>query len=246
MRVTTNPAQAKTSTPATTNAVTTTSQQTLSNQTQTEINRTKRTGKTEILVSAEATKTLKDAVNRVVLLYAYAFKGDVQEFIEAYIYRPVATMTNIFGSEDLKIEAVEQWSTKLVRVVKHSSQLLARVAQKLLATSLIAPGAAAQVPVRLAESTVPLDDNYLPRVKYVKKQYKETTYKVTAGTEGFHSRAFSDQDNLFGLVGPKVKKILGLTRQDEKLLAKLDTRSEKREAVRKYAAALLRSQGVLA
>jgi hypothetical protein len=69
---------------------------------------------------------------------------------------------------------------------------------------------------------------------------------TTTGTEGFHSRAFSDEDNLFGLVNPKIKKLLGLSKgKDEATAQRMDVRGTRRAAVREYAVELTNSQGLL-
>lgn len=83
---------------------------------------------------------------------------------------------------------------------------------------------------------------------------------VTAGREGFHSRAFGDYDDLRQLVGPDAQgmpqKVLGLEaapnevtgdRPDPsaRIAARLDTRKEKRLAVFRYLSALSASRGVV-
>lgn len=236
MKATENPAQAKISKAK----ATASASKGLSEKAKTEVGRADKTGNTEILVADEAAKTLKDAVNRVVLLYSYARKGDVQAFVETFIWRPVATMAQVFGSADLKISAVEKWSSKLVKVRRKYSLLSRLMTEVSVFGANLMAGPAVATGVQAG-----LEASYLQGSDYVRKRYKETSYAVTAGKEGFHSRAFSDEDNLFGLVQPTVKKILGLTRSDEKLLAKMDTRREKRVAVRAYVAALMRSPGVL-
>jgi hypothetical protein len=60
------------------------------------------------------------------------------------------------------------------------------------------------------------------------------TYK-TSGDEGFHSRAFGDQGDLFGLVNPKVKKVLGLGKEKRETAKRLDVRGLRRKVVREYA-----------
>lgn len=70
------------------------------------------------------------------------------------------------------------------------------------------------------------------------------TFK-TAGTEGFHSRAFGDVSNLFGLVDAKVKKVLGLSKKKEKVAKNLDVRAERRKKVQAYVAELTNSKGLL-
>lgn len=83
---------------------------------------------------------------------------------------------------------------------------------------------------------------------------------VTAGREGFHSRAFGNYDDLRQLVGPGVgglpQSILGLEAKPSevasdqidpsaKIAARLDTRKEKRLAVLRYLSALAASRGVV-
>lgn len=70
-------------------------------------------------------------------------------------------------------------------------------------------------------------------------------YAIT-GTEGFHSRAFGDTADLFGLVDPKVKKVLGLDKEKRHTAAKrLDVRARRRNAVLEYSAELAASRGLL-
>jgi hypothetical protein len=67
---------------------------------------------------------------------------------------------------------------------------------------------------------------------------------IEAGLEGFHSRAFGEYDDLFGLVGPEIENILGIKR-DTTVAQKGDTRKRKLEAVRQYVSALLFSRALL-
>lgn len=71
--------------------------------------------------------------------------------------------------------------------------------------------------------------------------------KYTAsGIEGFHSRAFGDVEDLFGLVDPKVKKVLGLTSEKKHTTAKkLDVRARRRQAIWEYMDELGNSRGLL-
>ena len=56
-----------------------------------------------------------------------------------------------------------------------------------------------------------------------------------SGKEGFHSRAFGDEENLAGLVNAKVTSILGLSvKKDHATLMRLDTRKRKWQAVMDY------------
>jgi hypothetical protein len=69
---------------------------------------------------------------------------------------------------------------------------------------------------------------------------------VISGKEGFHSRAFGDTADLFGLVDPKVKKVLGLSKEKRHTTAKkLDVRSLKRDAIWNYIQELTDSRGLL-
>jgi len=77
------------------------------------------------------------------------------------------------------------------------------------------------------------------------EQTVEGEYVIT-GREGFHSRAFGDVEDLFGLVDPKVKTILGLTKEKSHTAAKkLDVRLRRRTAVREYVYELTQSRGLL-
>lgn len=66
------------------------------------------------------------------------------------------------------------------------------------------------------------------------------------GTEGFHSRAFADEEDLFGLVDAQVKKVLGLGKKADPAAARrLDVRKLRRDVVRDYVDELTRSRGLL-
>lgn len=77
-----------------------------------------------------------------------------------------------------------------------------------------------------------------------KKKTVEQGYKVD-GVEGFHSRAFSDESNLFGLVDAKVTKVLGISVSNQAVAKKLDVRGIRRQAVRDYMQELTNSRGLL-
>lgn len=69
---------------------------------------------------------------------------------------------------------------------------------------------------------------------------------VISGLEGFHSRAFGDVADLFGLVDPQVKKVLGLTKEKRHTTAKkLDVREKRRGAIWNYIQQLTDSRGLL-
>lgn len=94
---------------------------------------------------------------------------DVEEFIRAYTWRPIATMVDIFGTRDLQLSP---------------------------------------------------DGNF-----------------VVQGIEGFHSRAFGQYNNLFGLVTPEIEDVVGLKRGTT-AAQKGDTRKVKQDAVKDYLAGL--------
>ena len=71
-------------------------------------------------------------------------------------------------------------------------------------------------------------------------------FVATKGTEGFHSRAFGDVSNLFGLVTPEIKTVLGLkAKEDYAKVVRLDVRAQRRQAVRDYVNELTHSRGLL-
>ena len=81
--------------------------------------------------------------------------------------------------------------------------------------------------------------------------YRVVTREVTVpgyevqGKEGFHSRAFGDEEDLFGLVNPTVHRVLGLSRRRTKVAARMDVRKRRRAVVRAYVADLVESRGLL-
>lgn len=69
---------------------------------------------------------------------------------------------------------------------------------------------------------------------------------VETGIEGFHSRAFGDKADLFGLVNPNVTKVLGLSEKKNHAAAvRLDVRAERRQIVKNYVYELNNSRGLL-
>lgn len=126
------------------------------------------------------------AVNLLTRIYSSVKHNglDIHEFIRAYTWRPVATLTNILGSYDLEI-----------------------------------------------------DENG----------------RVTAGVEGFHSRAFGHGDagqDLRNLINPDDNEIRTLLRirpnnDRDNVLNRLDKRAEKAEVVMRYVAELWDSKGLL-
>jgi hypothetical protein len=211
----------------------------------TELARKALSGNLESVVASKASKNISDAVDKVVLLYSFARQTDVYEFIQHYTKRPIASFIDIFGTSDLQIEKVETLKTRLVRL-RVSLGNVARSVGAFAASTAASTAGLVGVPVATGSGTAAAAAGYVSKytTKTVEKEYKETSYKVTQGQEGFHSRAFSDEDNLFGLAQPNVQKILGLNKKDSKLLSKMDTRLEKREQVRVYLADLLNHQGI--
>lgn len=68
--------------------------------------------------------------------------------------------------------------------------------------------------------------------------------QVLRGFEGFHSRAFGQYSNLFGLVTPDIENILGMKRGST-TATKADTRMRKQNAVLDYLSALQLSRAIL-
>jgi len=228
MAITKNPAQAtldkSTTTPSSSKGFT--------SKEKTELDRSSQTGDLEAIVASKGLKNIADAVEKVVLLYSYARQADVFEFIKEYTKRPIANFVEILGSADLRIEKVEEFKTRSVKqryTIKSTKPATYASTQDLSAED-----------IAVAEKLI---EGPSSAYKWVQKKYTEESYKVVQGVEGFHSRAFSDKDDLFGLADTNTKKILGLKRKDQKLLAKMDTRKEKRQAIRTYLSDLLGSQG---
>jgi len=99
-----------------------------------------------------------------------------------------------------------------------------------------------------------VDFNIVDKANYVPPVWEDTPsttstedgdYVIT-GREGFHSRAFGDVSDLFGLVDPKVDEILGLSKEKKHATAKkLDVRGLKREVIWSYVQELTASRGLL-
>jgi len=111
-------------------------------------------------------QTIEQGVAFLQITYSYMKQNgiDVEEYLRAFTWRPIASMVDIFGTSDLRLSS---------------------------------------------DGT-----------------------KVIQGMEGFHSRAFGDFSDLFGLVTPEIDKILGIKNDKTRLASKMgDTRGIKREAV---------------
>lgn len=123
--------------------------------------------------------SIQQAVDFLVLTYSYIKQAEgvnVDDFIKAYTWRPIASMIDMFGTNDLTLS--------------------------------------------------------------------EDGSRVLSGFEGFHSRAFGQYENLFGLVTSDIENVLGANR-DEITAQRLDTRKRKQDMVLDYVAALQLSKAIL-
>jgi hypothetical protein len=171
-------------------------------------------------------KTVENSIDFVVRAYSFvkAHNLDVGDFLRAYTWRPVATMVDILGGADLKIK-------KTVTKVKKS------VKKKIVRKRwVVIP----DVEGNLHKEYLKPDVSF----RFVKTTVDKIGYEVE-GKEGFHSRAFGDVEDLFGLVSPTVTSVLGLTGDKRKVAARLDVRKRRREVVRLYVAELTGSRGLI-
>lgn len=131
-----------------------------------------------VVYQLEAGATIEQAAGYLQAMYSHIkLKGlDVEEFIRAYTYRPIATLVDIFGTRDLSLSA---------------------------------------------------DGAY-----------------VLSGVEGFHSRAFGQFNDLFGLVTPEIVEVVGLKRGTT-AAQRGDTRKVKQDAVKDYLAGLGLGRAIL-
>lgn len=130
------------------------------------------------LVALDEGSSIQEAVEFLLLTYSHIKNSgmDIEEFIRAYTWRPIASMLDMFGTQDLQLS----------------------------------------------------DDGE----------------QVVDGIEGFHSRAFGEFENLFGLTTPDIENIIGITRGDQ-AAQRADTRLRKIRAVQAYRSALLFTTAVL-
>lgn len=122
--------------------------------------------------------SIEQAVAYLVATYSFIKQNgrDVEEFIRAYTWRPIASLVDMFGTSDLILSS---------------------------------------------------DGS-----------------EVIQGVEGFHSRAFGDFDDLFGLVVPEIENVVGIKRGST-AATRGDTRRRKRAAIRDYLAAIALSRAIL-
>lgn len=130
------------------------------------------------LISLDEGSSIQEAVEFLLLTYSHVKMAgmDVEEFIRAYCWRPIASMLDMFGTYDL--------------------------------------------------------------------QYSEDGEEVVQGVEGFHSRAFGEYENLFGLVTPEIEDIIGIKR-GEPTAQRADTRLRKIRAVQAFRSALTFTRAIL-
>lgn len=174
-------------------------------------------------------RTIENSVDFLVRSYSFIKINnlDVGDFLRAYGWRPVATIVDILGGSDLDITQVTKKSTKVVR-----QRFLRKKAR--VATFTDATG----------KTTEFTRSKAVYGTRFVKREVSTIGYEVT-GTEGFHSRAFGDVEDLFGLVSPTVRTVLGLSADKRKVAARLDVRKRRRAVVRAYVAELTGSRGLI-
>lgn len=131
-----------------------------------------------LVYQLNAGATIEQAAGFLMATYSHIKQQglDVEEFIRAYTWRPVATMVDMFGTGDLQLSA---------------------------------------------------DGS-----------------SVVQGIEGFHSRAFGDFSDLFGLVSPEIEEINHIKRGTV-ASKQCDTRKPKRDAVIDYLAGLGLTRAIL-
>jgi len=184
----------------------------------------------QAILNIEKERTIENSVDFLVRAYSFVKVNnlDVGDFLRAYGWRPIATMVEIMGGNDLKIEKKD---IKVRRVVRQKYVVKKQEVIPLLTDPL--------GPLTTEVKTKPI---YGTRM--VSRLVSRPGYVVT-GREGFHSRAFGDTEDLFGLVSPTVTRVLQLSGSKRKVAAKLDVRKRRRDVVRLYVAELTGSQGLL-
>jgi len=200
-------------------------------------------------------RTVENSVDFLVRAYSFVkiHNADVGDFLRSYGWRPVATMVDILGSADLEIKKVTKKVRKTVRkrFLKKQGYF---VGQSNAFFSPTATGPAPQsspflpgtleAPPDLSEGVT----EFIAPVygtKYSNEWVDQVGYEVS-GKEGFHSRAFGDTADLFGLVSPTVQTVLQLGKQGKRKVAeRMDVRKRRREVVRNYVEELTGSRGLL-
>lgn len=201
------------------------------------------------LLMADTERTVENSVDFLVRAYSFVKinNADVGDFLRAYGWRPVATMVEILGSADLEIKKVTK---KVKKVVKQ--RILKRKAGKTQVDTaggydITVKDANGKVIGKEHVGGIPIYVTHeaVYGTKYSNRMVDQTGYEVT-GKEGFHSRAFGDVADLFGLVSPTVQKVLKLDKQGKRKVAeRMDVRKRRREVVRNYVEELTGSRGLL-
>jgi len=205
----------------------------------------------------EKERTIEHSVDFLVRSYSFVKLNnlDVGDFLRAYSWRPVATMVDILGSSNLEIKQTSKGVKKVVKqkrkLTKEEQAKIRKDKRRAIIGEALLPAGASETQKALALSayrrkTAALEKEKDPKYgyRYVTRQFTQVGYEVT-GKEGFHSRAFGDVEDLFGLVSPTVKRVLGLSNKKRKIAAKMDVRKRRREVVRLYVAELTGSRGLL-
>ena len=90
----------------------------------------------------------------------------------------------------------------------------------------------------------PLSPSFVGSSTVFVREMEEFTSYVASGTEGFHSRAFGDVEDLYGLVNPTVSQIMRISRRS-KVAKRMDVRKRRRAVVRAYLGELLGDRGLM-
>lgn len=177
----------------------------------------------------DSERTIENSVDFLVRAYSFVKVNnlDVGDFLRAYGWRPVATMVEILGGSDLDIKAVTKIGKKTVKQ--------RTVVKKARTVTIPQVGGGKRTEV-LSKAVY--------GYKYVSRPVTRVGYEVS-GKEGFHSRAFGDVEDLFGLVSPTVRRVLGLSDNKRKVASRMDVRKRRREVVRAYVAELTGSRGLI-
>ena len=201
-------------------------------------------------------RTVENSVDFLVRAYSFVKVNnlDVGDFLGSYAWRPVATMVDILGGNDFSVSKVSRDAKRTVLKKKKLTKAeLAKIKKQQsdadFAEFLAPDGTPAEQALALSKyRQQSVDLGKTPKAKmgyqYVTETYSKIGYEVS-GKEGFHSRAFGDTEDLFGLVSPTVKRVLGLSDKKRKITAKLDVRKRRRDVVRLYVAELTKSRGLV-
>lgn len=186
------------------------------------------------LLNQDKERTVENSIDFLVRSYSFIKVNnlDIGDFLKAYSWRPVATFPEIMGGENLQIKEVYTVKNKVVKARYLKSK------EKFVIIPLVDEvgndaGTRKEV---LAKAKY--------GYRYVTRPTRVRTFK-SEGLEGFHSRAFGDVEDLFGLVNPAVSQVLKLSSEQRKVAARLDVRKRRREVIRAYVAELTHSKGLI-